>query len=155
MQRFPLLPEPAMNDPTPFVPLKGGCQCGRVTYSVSTPPVMAGLCYCTLCRKTSGAGHAFHAMVPEASLQMSGAPTWYSTTADSGNTVSSGFCGTCGSPLFGRSSGMPGMMTFRVANLDQPAAQTPQMAVFASRKLPWDHLDPQLPAFDTMPPMPG
>ena len=30
-----------------------------------------------------------------------------------------------------------------------------QLAVFASRKLPWDHLDPQLPAFDTMPPLPG
>lgn len=134
---------------------KGGCLCGAVRYEVRAEPVMAGFCHCLSCRKLSGSGHAFHAMVPEDALKVAGETRGFAWTADSGNTVTTSFCQQCGSPLFGRSSGFPGTVTFRVASLDDPSAVAPQMTVFSKRLLGWDHLDSSLPAFPGMPSMPG
>lgn len=136
------------------VDLKGGCLCGAVRYEVTAAPAMAGFCCCESCRKLSGSGHAFHALVPEAEMEISGNVREFEWKADSGNTVVTSFCPTCGSPLFGKSSGMPGMVTFRVASLDTPEAVSPQMAVYTKRLLAWDQFDPALPAFQEMPPMP-
>ncbi|MGR9071479.1 MAG: GFA family protein [Gammaproteobacteria bacterium] len=132
---------------------KGGCLCGAVRYEVTATPAMTGFCYCESCRKLSGSGHAFHALVPEAAIKISGNIRGFEWVADSGNTVMTSFCPTCGSPLFGKSSGMPGMATFRVASLDDPEAISPQMAVYTKRLLKWDCLDPALSAFQEMPPM--
>lgn len=133
---------------------KGGCLCGAVRYEVTAAPSMAGFCYCESCRRLSGSGHAFHALVPEEALKASGTVKSFQWKADSGSTVTTSFCPTCGSPLFGKSSGMPGMVTFRAASLDDPNVLSPQMAVYAKRLLRWDHLDPAIAAFDEMPPMP-
>lgn len=134
--------------------IKGSCLCGAVRYEVTAAPAMAGFCCCESCRKLSGSGHAFHALVPETAMKVSGNVRGFEWEADSGNTVVTSFCPTCGSPLFGKSSGMPGMVTFRVASLDTPEAVSPQMAVYTKRLLAWDHLDPALPAFQEMPPLP-
>lgn len=133
--------------------MKGGCLCGAVRYEVTAAPAMTGFCYCESCRKLSGSGHTFHALTPEDAMTITGNLTEYDWKADSGHTVTTSFCPTCGSPLFGKSSGMPGMVTFRVASLDDPAAVSPQMAVYTKRLLAWDHLDMTLPAFKAMPPM--
>lgn len=135
--------------------LKGGCLCGSVRYELTASPAMAGFCYCESCRKLSGSGHAFHAMVPEDAVKISGETRSFDWKADSGNTVTSSFCPTCGSPVYAKSSGMPGMVTVRVAGLDDPGVISPQMAVYTKRVLNWDHLDPALPAFAEMPPMPS
>lgn len=135
--------------------LTGSCLCGGVRYELTATPAMAGFCYCESCRKLSGSGHAFHAMVPEDALKISGETRDFDWKADSGSTVTSSFCPTCGSPVYAKSSGMPGMVTVRVAGLDDPAAISPQMAVYTKRLLTWDHLDPALPAFAGMPPMPS
>ena len=144
-----------MSDVKTTVRYSGGCLCGKVHYEISADPGMTGLCYCESCRKLSGSGHAFHAMVPESAFRVSGETRGYPWRADSGNTVTTNFCPNCGSPLFGKSSGYPGMVTVRVASLDDPTAVAPQMAVFTKRLLKWDHLDPSIPAFPQMPPMPG
>ncbi len=133
--------------------MTGGCLCGAVRFQFSAAPAMTGMCYCETCRKTSGAGHAFHAMVPADSLKIRGETRGYNSTADSGNTVTSSFCPTCGSPLFGWSTGFPGAVMVRVAALDDPNAIAPQMAVYTNRRLDWDHLDPALQSFPAMPPM--
>lgn len=135
------------------LPRRGGCLCGAVRYELAAEPAMSGLCYCLSCQKLSGAGHTFHAMVPESAFSVSGRTASHTWTADSGNTVTSSFCPTCGSPLFGRSSGFPGVVTVRVASLDDSDGLAPQMAVFIKRLKSWDHLDPGLTAFPAMPPM--
>lgn len=133
--------------------LKGGCLCGAVRYQVTAQPVMAGFCYCESCRKLSGSGRTFHAAVPEDALHVVGETHGFDWQADSGNTVTSRFCPGCGSPLFARSAGMPGLVTFRVASLDEPGAIAPQMSVYTKRRIDWEYLDPALTAFAEMPPM--
>jgi hypothetical protein len=57
----------------------------------------------------------------------------------------------CGSAVFSRNSGNPGMIFPRVSSLDDPNIISPQMIVYASRAASWDHMDPSLPAFAEMP----
>lgn len=130
----------------------GGCLCGAVRFTSSADPLMVGHCHCVDCRKSSGTGHCTHLMVPEPAFTVSGPVTFYERAADSGNRVSRGFCATCGSPLFSRNAGMPGLVFPRASVLDDPDRVTPQMVVYASRAPKWDHMDPALPAFAVMPP---
>lgn len=131
--------------------LKGGCLCGAVRYEASASPQIVGHCYCVDCRKTSGTGHATHAVLPEASLVVKGDVKFYDRPADSGNIVSRGFCENCGSAVYSRNSGMPGMAFLRASSLDDPDAVFPSLIVYASRAPRWDKLDDALPAFAEMP----
>ena len=134
---------------------RGGCLCGAVQYEITAEPVMSGLCYCLSCQKLSGSGHTFHAMVPESAFRVTGRTASYDWKADSGSTITTSFCPTCGSPLYGRSASFPGTVTIRVASLDDSSGIAPQMAIFTKRLCAWDHLDAGLMAFPGMPPMGG
>lgn len=132
--------------------LSGRCLCGAVQFETSASAMMAGHCQCVDCRKSSGSGHCTHVAVPEDGLQVSGPVTFYVSAADSGNEIRRGFCGVCGCPIMSTNAGMPGMAFLRASALDDPDLISPSMVVYASRAPAWDHMDPALPAFDTMPP---
>lgn len=137
------------------VPFDGGCACGAVRYSVAAEPVMAGHCQCTACQKASGTGHSSHVMVPLAAVTVRGEVRYWDSPADSGNVVGRGFCPNCGTPLFSRNSALPQAFFLRPASLDDPGQFAPQMVVYAARGRAWDKLDPALPHFPIMPPLPG
>ncbi len=143
-----------MVDPTANAIHKGGCLCGAVRYEISGAPIMSGFCHCQMCQKLSGAGHSFGMMIQESAFRANGATKGYAWTADSGNKVTTEFCPTCGSPLFGRSSGYPGMVVVRVAILDDSSSFEPQMSVYTKRRQSWDHDFSAIPSFPTMPPPP-
>jgi hypothetical protein len=129
----------------------GGCLCGAVRFSCTVAPQIVGHCHCVDCRKSSGTGHCTHLVVPEAAFTVTGPVTFYERPADSGNIVSRGFCGTCGSPIYSTNSAMAGVVFPRASVLDDPEIAAPQMIVYASRAPSWDRMDPALPAFATMP----
>jgi len=130
----------------------GGCLCGAVRYECTSKPVGAGHCYCIDCRKSSGTGHCSHLVVPEPAFRVSGELRFYDAPADSGNTISRGFCPTCGSAIYSRNSGMPGVVFPRASSLDDPEVFEPRMVVYASRAPSWDRISGSLPTFDAMPP---
>lgn len=134
------------------VVFSGGCLCGAVRYESTSEPTVTGHCYCVDCRKTSGSGHCSHVGLPDAALRVTGEVKFYDAPADSGNTVSRGFCPTCGSAIYSTNSGMPGMAFVRASSLDDPEVFQPQMVVYAGRAPSWDHIDPALPSFEGMPP---
>jgi hypothetical protein len=70
---------------------------------------------------------------------------------NSHSIVTRSFCSTCGSPLFGRNTRMPGAVTICVGSLDDPNSVTPQVVVFARSRRRWDLTDTELPTFDTQP----
>lgn len=80
-----------------------------------------------------------------------GAPKFYTVTGDSGNKVNRGFCSECGSPLFSRLSGMPGIVGVRVGSLDNPSRYHPVMDTFVTSAQPWDSMNPELPKFPGYP----
>lgn len=133
--------------------LGGGCLCGAVRYEIEGEPIMAGHCHCLDCQKASGAGHASHAMFPEGALMLTGMLSEYSRLADSDATVTRYFCPICGSGIYARSSGMPGVITVNVGALDEPGRILMQMRVYDRSRRAWDAIDPGLPAFEATPPM--
>lgn len=140
------------------ITFSGGCLCGAVRYKGSEEPVIAGHCYCIDCRKTSGTGHGSHLGLPETAFEITGDVTFFDATTDSGNTVSRGFCPTCGSAIYSTNSGMPGIVFPRASSLDDLEVFKPQVNVYAKRAASWDKVDSSLPTFDEMPPadsMPG
>lgn len=133
--------------------LTGGCFCGAIRYEVTADPLMTGHCQCKNCQKDSGTGHASLMMFPKAAMKITGKAKEYQRKADSGNTVSHGFCAICGSPLFGSTSGMPQGMAIMAGSLDDPSAFSAQFLVYTASAQPWDHIDLQGPKFPGMPPM--
>ncbi|MDH3594867.1 MAG: GFA family protein [Rhodospirillales bacterium] len=132
-------------------PYTGGCRCGAVRYECSAEPMFPGNCYCRQCQKASGSGHVSAFAVPEEALTITGEVKYFDHPADNGNTASNGFCPTCGAPVLGKSSGMPGLMVIKAASLDDPSWFKPGMNIFTESAQPWDPMDPDLPAFEGMP----
>lgn len=74
--------------------ITGGCRCGAIRIEATGQPYRVGLCHCFDCRKQHGALFHASAIFPAAAVTVSGAPSEY---------LGRFFCGTCGSPVFGRS----------------------------------------------------
>lgn len=133
-------------------PITGGCLCGAVRYECAAEPVAAGHCHCEDCRRSSGTGHCSHLAVPASAFTLSGEVTLYEKPADSGNMVSRGFCPTCGAAVYSLNSGNTDLVLPRASSLDDPEVFKPQLIVYAAKAATWDRMDPNLPAFDAMPP---
>lgn len=125
--------------------LTGGCACGAVRYAVAEPPRFAFHCQCRQCQRAGGGGHSSQFVVSDAALTVHGDLRFFEQTADSGSTVSRGFCPVCGSPVLGRTSGHPDIVLIHAGSLDDPAGFVPQKVVWSAEAQPWDYIDPDLP----------
>jgi hypothetical protein len=130
----------------------GGCLCGQVRFRIEGEPIMSGRCCCKACQKLSGAGSTENMAFVESAVAIEGETSDFSWTADSGGSVTTSFCPRCGSPLFGKTTSMPGIKVVRVGAFDDPSFYAPQMMVYAKRRHAWVQHDERLPAFDMMPP---
>jgi hypothetical protein len=115
---------------------------------------MAGNCHCRLCQQVSGSAFTANVAVPKDALRIKGDVRYHEAKADSGNTVSLGFCPICGTPVVGKSSGMPELMMLRAGSLDDPSWYRPGMDLYTASAQPWDYMNPDLPKFPQMPPLP-
>ncbi len=131
--------------------ISGECLCGKISYSCSQEPVLAGHCQCSDCQKISGAGHISSIAVPRGSLVIDGELAFHEKQAASGNTVKRGFCPGCGSHIYAENSAVAELEFIRAGSLHDLEQFKPTMVVYASSGASWDHMDPALPKFDTMP----
>ena len=131
--------------------LTGRCLCGACSYEIAGDPIVVAHCYCLDCQKLSGAGHTTGAMFPEDGIRVFGEPAHYAVVSEAGNTVTRMFCGTCGSPLFGKNTGLAGMMTVTLGTLDVSEGLVPAVAIFSRSRRTWDRLDPSVATFDAQP----
>ncbi len=125
-------------------PIAGGCACGAVRYASTAKPSFSLICQCRQCQRATGGGHATAFVLPADAVIVTGEVRFFDQQADSGNTVSRGFCPTCGSPMMNRNSGYPQSLYVHAATLDDPTAFRPETVVFRSAAQPWDHVDPRL-----------
>ena len=127
----------------------GGCLCGAIRYEVRGDPIYIGHCHCSRCRKSSGAAFLTAALFPKDSIQWTTqVPKLYPSSAG----VDRGFCPDCGSSLTFQS---PGRLLLLIGSLDRPEEidmSDPRRFeanhVFFSEKLPWFHIEDNLPRFD-------
>ena len=133
--------------------LTGGCLCGKVRYEISGAPGMSAHCHCRDCQRATGTGHLTATMFPKAAVNVTGEMKGYTSAGDSGQPVTRFFCPNCGSRLMTELAVMPDVRIVAVGSLDDPDAIGPVgMALYAKNRNAWDHIDPSVASFDTMPP---
>ncbi|MDJ0957807.1 MAG: GFA family protein [Arenicellales bacterium] len=138
-----------MTDP-PFA--RGSCRCGEVTLTITEKPKMMLQCHCLDCQKATGTGHTSNVYFDEKDVLIQGEATGHSVTADSGNEMTRYFCPLCGSRMYGRNSGRPGLISVQVGCLDDHSWFSAQAVLFTSRRHDWDITADDIPNFDKMPP---
>jgi hypothetical protein len=90
-------------------------------------------------------------MFREEGVRLVGPVARYELVSEAGNTVTRMFCSVCGTPLFGKNTGMPGHMTVSAGTLEQPDDLVPQVAIFTRSKRAWDDVARHVTAFDAQP----
>jgi len=108
-------------------------------------------CHCSDCRAATGAAYGTLVFVDEESVKISGTPKVFKHKSDSGSDMEKVFCGDCGSQLFGRNSGRPGMMSVRAGVLTDTSFVKPTVNVYLGSKIESTPVDPALKGFDKMP----
>ena len=129
----------------------GKCLCGACSYEIDGDPILVAICHCTDCQRLSGAGHSTGAIYAESGIRLFGEPATYILQSEAGNTVTRLFCQNCGSPLFGKNSGMPDVMTVSMGTLDTSDGMLPQVEIFLRTRRDWDLLNPAIQSFDAQP----
>lgn len=123
----------------------GGCHCGQLRYSIRAPLRDIAHCHCSVCRRTSGGIVVTWLTVPRDSFQWTrGSPASYASSP----SCTRYFCGRCGCQLSLFTDRSPNSLDLTVASLDQPELAPADRHIWVTSRLPWLHLDEQLPEED-------
>ena len=129
----------------------GKCFCGKVSYKSHAEPVLVLNCHCEDCRRSTGAIYGANVMVSEDQLEIHGEVSIFSHTAKSGNTMTKRVCKTCGTLMFGNSSGRTNVVSIRGGTVDQTDMINPVMNVFVDSKISSTPMNNDLPQVSEMP----
>ncbi|MCJ1477154.1 hypothetical protein MMC13_005825, partial [Lambiella insularis] len=99
------------------------------------------VCHCRDCQKISGSTYSTNTIVSEDGFKVTeGKLKSISKTADGGNTITSHFCGDCGSTLFRDGPTFPGMKVVKAGVLDDVDAlehAKPGAELFTTTRVSW------------------
>ena len=116
----------------------GRCHCGAISYEAVVDPARVGICHCTDCQVLTGS--AYRVVVPTAKDDfrlLSGTPTIYVKTADSGMKRAHAFCPKCGAPVYATAVENPQSYSLRVGALSQRAELVPRAQQWNRSAVPW------------------
>jgi hypothetical protein len=123
---------------------EGGCLCGQLRFRVSAGPLQSGYCHCRMCQKNSGAPVVAWVTFPVTSFSWThGKPAIYQSSARARRE----FCAACGSYVAFRSESAPSEVSVNTTSLDDPAAFPPAMHIYTASRVPWLHIQDELPSY--------
>ena len=118
----------------------GQCLCGSASYSISSEPVLVGVCHCKDCQRFTGSAFSFLVAVVEEDLKIEGEVKTFSKPGDSGQLIERVFCPYCGSSLLEVAATRPGLVLLNGGTLDSSEKLTPSMQIYCDRELHWAKL---------------
>ena len=120
------------------LPLKGGCQCGKLRYELSAPPLMLYACHCTNCQKQTGSAFVLSTAIVENAFSFTeGAPARVEWTADSGASRYGLYCGDCGGRICNGQEPSIGVLSLRAGTLDDTSWIRPAAHIWVKSAQPW------------------
>jgi hypothetical protein len=119
--------------------IDGRCHCGYITFEADADPDKASVCHCTDCQSFSGSAFRTFARVTGDTFRiLSGEPTVYVKTAESGTKRAQGFCPRCGSPIYATSVGDgPKTYSVRLGTVRQRDQFVPKLQIWARSGQRW------------------
>jgi hypothetical protein len=120
----------------------GGCLCGRIRYRLDGPPLDAGFCHCTICRRSTGAPVvAWGTWRIETLHWLDGLPRPFDSSAKGRRW----FCPDCGTQLAFAHADAPALIDVTLASLDDPETVRPEYHIWVGTRLGWLETADSLP----------
>lgn len=118
--------------------IRGSCLCGGVAFEVEPPVLRFGYCYCSRCRKATGAGRAANLYVLPAQLTWrSGQELVSRWDLPSARSFATAVCTRCGCPVpHATRSGRE--MVVPAGSLDDPPPFAPREELELGSRAPWE-----------------
>ena len=129
----------------------GSCLCGSVNYKSNSDPLVIQNCHCDQCRKATGSVYLTSLFIKEENFEITGEVNNYSHLSDAGNNMTKYFCPKCGSQVFGKNSGRPGIITIRAGTVNEKDIIKPIRNLFLKSKVPSTPINSNLEACEGMP----
>ncbi len=126
--------------------LEGSCHCGAVRFSAQAyAPVPYLRCYCSICRKTAGAGFAINLGAEAASLAVKGAEAitvFHAIVDGEQSPAERRFCSRCGSALWVWDPRWPELLHPFASAIDTPLPAAPEAVhIMLGSKPNWVRVD--------------
>ena len=139
-----------MTERRPAVDLAARCACGAVAVTVTGTVRSMLMCACEACQRATGTGHSALFLVDASAASVTGETRSFDSPAASGATFTRSFCPTCGTPICGRSSRAPQLLSLPVGLFGPDTAWfAPNQLIFARSHRPWDLIAADLPRHAT------
>ena len=129
----------------------GSCLCGSVNYKSNSDPLIIQNCHCDQCRKATGSVYLTNLFIKEENFEITGKVNNYTHLSDAGNNMTKYFCPNCGSQVFGKNSGRPGIITIRAGTVNEKDIIKPIRNLFLKSKVPSTPINSNLEACEGMP----
>lgn len=121
----------------PAFPITGGCQCGKVRYTLKAPPLTFYCCHCTECQRQSSSAFGQSMRVRLADLDVSGDMARYTRPADRGSPFLGDFCPACGTRLIHRRDAYGEEVSLKAGTLDDTSWLIPAGHIWTRSKQAW------------------
>ena len=117
----------------------GSCHCGDITYEAEVDPSSVSICHCTDCQVLTGSAFRIIAVAKAADFRLlSGTPTVYVKSADSGHRRAQAFCPRCGTQMYSSAAiADPESYGLRVGAIRQRSRLVPMRQIWCRSALDW------------------
>lgn len=120
----------------------GQCLCGAVTFTTSAESLWCSHCHCSMCQLAHGAAFVTWVGYPDDSVELKEDNlNWYQSSKEGQR----GFCKTCGTSLFFRSSKWQGELHIARALIAGEIDRQPERHAYYDAHVPWVSTDDDLP----------
>ncbi|HET8707713.1 MAG TPA: GFA family protein [Pseudomonadales bacterium] len=128
----------------------GSCLCGGVKFEINGELEPIQMCHCSQCRKAQGTAFVTNIPVQEQNFRLlSGEPllSYYESSPGKHRV----FCKQCGSPVFSKTTALPGVIRIRAGTLDGELNTRPAFHFYTEFKANWFDINDDLPQYPTRP----
>jgi len=134
----------------PALPLTGGCQCGRIRYSLSAKPLVFYLCHCTECQRHTSSAFGESLRFKREDMDVTPGLVSVSRMSESGKQRQGWFCPDCGVRIWHGTNGSA-EINIKAGTLDDTSWLIPAGHIWCSSKQPFMHISDDELIYDAQP----
>jgi hypothetical protein len=121
----------------PKFSITGGCQCGKVRYTLKAPPLTLYCCHCTECQRQSSSAFGMSMRVRRDDVEVAGETASIARQGASGSKLIGAFCPSCGVRLIHRREAYGTHVSLKAGTLDDTSWLVPAGHIWTQSKQKW------------------
>lgn len=124
----------------------GSCLCGGIKFEINQQLEPIQICHCIQCRKAQGSAFVTNTPIKEENFNLLSGSELIGAFESSPGKVRC-FCKNCGSPIYSKTTKLPGVIRIRAGTLDGDLEARPVAHYYVSYKANWFDISDDLPRF--------